>query len=212
MRYYLYQDKDAIKNIYASLENATFALETIEYIEQRCDINAENGFFEAKIHEGIKNGGKIEGGIDGANSRSITKISAYGNLEDIKNIHQNRFYHKLVEHIKKVGGDKANEIRQRDDIDNNRIYFKKGKVLPYVYPKDGNGDYNKREISSNEQSGKDKFALIDDTYLWLNADNISQDISLIGNITDEINTLGYVVKNSTQRSPKVVKVLAMYIE
>jgi len=194
MRYYLYQDRDAIKNIFGSLEDAVFDLETVEYIEERCDINAENGFFEAEIHEGIRSGGRIKGGIDGANSRSVTKSSEYGNLEDIKSIHQNRFYHKLIEGIK------CSESK--------KIYFNKGKVFPYV-----NQINNVDDIENYKSDDKiDKFAVMGNTYLWLISDNILQDIGLIGNITDEVNTLGYIVKHATYTSPQIVKVLAMYIE
>lgn len=154
----------------------------------------ENGRLEAKILEGVLlKGAEIKSGIDGASSNSITKIREYGNLEDIKNIHQNRFYHKLIDRIKK--------------IDNSRIYFNKGKILPCTNNKET------ASINENKNSDKlDKFALIDNTYLWMNSDNITQDIGLISNITNEVYVLGYIVKELTINSPQIVKVLAIYIE
>lgn len=154
----------------------------------------ENGCFKTKIQEGIIQGAVIEGGIDGANTKSVTRISEYGNLEDVKSIHQNRFYHKLIEGIK--------------CLENKKIYFNKGKVIPYINQID---DVN--DIKNYKSDDKiDKFAIMGNTYLWLASENILQDIGLIGNITDEVNTLGYIVKYATYTSPQIVKVLAMYIE
>lgn len=204
MRYYLYEDREAIKNIYGGIEEASLSLQTIEYIDQRCDINTENGFFEAKIHEGIKNGGKIEGGIDGANSRSITKIRAYGNLEDIKSIHQNKFYHNLILEIKKIW-DSENECR----TNGSKIYFNKGRIIPY------SSRINREDLVYNQNldNKSNEFALMGSTYLWLGNDNNNlKDIGLIWNITDEVNVLAYSIKDATRSSPQVVKVLAIYIE
>lgn len=152
----------------------------------------ESGLFGAKIQEGIIQGAIIEGGISGVNNNSITKISEYGNLEDIKGIYQNRFYDKLINRMIEIGG--------------NEIYFNKGKVFKYHIQK-------KDVINGNvEEIKKDKFAVMGNTYLWLNIDNILQDIGLISNITDEVNVLGYIVKKATYRTPQIVKTLAMYIE
>lgn len=154
----------------------------------------ESGLFGAKIQEGIIQGAVIEGGISGNNTNSTTKISEYGNLEDIKSIHQNRFYDKLINNMKK--------------IENDKIYFNRGKIYPYPSQEKIVNEENK----NNRPYKADKFAIMGNTYLWLNTDNILQDISLISNITDEINVLGYIIKRATYNSPQVIKTLAMYIE
>ena len=158
---------------------------------KKCVLIGENGFFAAKTRDGLINGAVLEGSLDGANSNSTTKISEYGNLEDIKSIHQNKFYHKLINEINKISNNCSN---------NTRIYFKKGKLSQYI----GN--------SKKENNSKDKFIIMDGVYLWLSSDNGFQDIELISNITGEVNVLGYIIRDSNGVSPEIVKVLAIYIE
>lgn len=45
MRYYLYQDREAIRNIYGSLECAVFDLERVEYIDENVCFNRREWSF-----------------------------------------------------------------------------------------------------------------------------------------------------------------------
>lgn len=47
MRYYLYEDREAIKNIYGSLEDANFDLETVEYIDEKVCFNRRKWAFRS---------------------------------------------------------------------------------------------------------------------------------------------------------------------
>lgn len=93
---------------------------------------------------------------------------------------------------------------------NSKIYFCKGKVFHYVNKISSVS--NSTEINNNENKGGDSFARQGNTYLWLSNYNSVQNLSIVENITSELNVLGYIVKDITYTSAQVAVVLAMYIE
>ena len=184
MRYYLYRDVELLKEIYSQFVDLRLDLDVIERIDAKT-CSEEEGIFaepEAKLSE--KCDAKVRIGARNNNSSSVTTISEYANMTDIKDIYNKRFYHNLIEDL------------TSKKIKCNGVEIETGKI----------------NCMRSQQEGIDKFVEVNGTYIWYEYDKLSNDIHVLSTITDKIEVIGCVIKEKDSVSPKVIKAIAMYID
>lgn len=184
MRYYLYRDIELLKEIYSQFVNLNLDLDVIERIDAKSCSQEEGIFTEPETKIDGKCDMRVKIGARTANSSNITTISEYANIEDVKDIHNKRFYHNLIENLRK---DKK---------------FPQGICV----------ECGKINCLRNEHDGLDKFIEINGSYIWFENDKMSNDIHILSTITNNIEVIGCVIKDKDNLSPKVIKAIAMYID
>lgn len=184
MRYYLYRDIELLKEIYSQFSNFNLDLDVIERIDAKSCSQEEGIFTEPESKIDGKGDMRIKIGARTANSSNITTISEYANIDDVKDIHNKRFYHNLIESLR------------NDKSHTQGICVECGKM----------------NCLRNEQNGLDKFVEINNTYVWFENDKMSNDIHILSTITKNIEVIGCVIKEKDEISPKVVKAIAMYVD
>ena len=184
MRYYLYRDIELLKEIYSQFTNLNLDLDVIERIDAKSCSQEEGIFTEPETKIDGKCDMRVKIGARTSNSSNVTTISEYANMEDVKDIHNKRFYHNLIENLR-----------------NEKIYSQGICV-----------ECGKMNCLRNEQTGLDKFVEINDTYIWFENDKMSNDIQIISTITKSIEVVGCIIKEQDELSPKVVKAIAMYVD
>ncbi len=183
MRYYLYRDVDLIKEIYSQFIDLDIELDEIDHIDART-IFQEDGIFvepEGKICKEDKNN-RIKMGARSNGSTSITRISDFSNMQDVKEIYNRRFYHKLIENLR-----------------NQKI------KCPGIHIESG-------KINYMQASGEvmDHFIEVNGTYVWFERNKMDNDIQILSRITREIDVIGCLIKEADNDSPKIIKAIAMY--
>ncbi|MDD2627382.1 MAG: hypothetical protein PHR25_00575 [Clostridia bacterium] len=185
MRYYLYRDVDLVKEIYSQFIDLDIELDEIDHIDART-IFQEDGIFvepEGKIckeneDQRIKMGARSNG------STSITRISDFSNMQDVKEIYNRRFYHKLIENLR------CKKIKCPG------IHIEYGKI-------------NYMQLSSDFT---EQFIEVNGTYIWFEYNRMDNNIQILSRITGEINVIGCLIKEANNDSPKIIKAIAMYTE
>lgn len=183
MRYYLYRDIELLKEIYSQFVNLNLDLDVIERIDAKSCSQEEGIFAEPETKLASKCDSRVRIGARTSNSSNITTISEYANIEDVKDIHNKRFYHNLIENLR------------NKKINSQGICIECGKM----------------NCLRNEQEGIDKFVEINGTYIWFECDKMSNDMHVLATITNNIEVIGCVIKEADDFSPKVIKAIAMYI-
>ncbi len=184
MRYYLYRDIELLKEIYSQFANLDLDLDVIERIDARTCSQEEGIFTEPETKIDGKCDMRVKIGARTSNSSNITTISEYANMDDVKAIHNKRFYHNLIENLR------------NKNINSQGICVESGKM----------------NCLRNEQNGLDKFVEINGIYVWFESDKMSNDIHVLSTITNKIEVIGCIIKEGDEISPKVVKAIAMYID
>lgn len=184
MRYYLYRDIDLLKELYSQFNNLRLDLDAIEHID------AKNSYEEQAVavapHSNLLEKCELKLGADARREtgNSVTTISEYVNIEDVKEIYNKRFFHNLI-----------NNIRDK-------------KILC-----DGlcieTGSMNCLRLEENIQ---DKFVIVNGIYVWFDSEKMSNDMRVISSITDNIEVIGVTIKEAAQNSPKVIKAIAIYVD
>ena len=184
MRYYLYRDIELLKEIYSQFTDLNLDLDVIERIDAKSCSQEEGIFTEPETKIDGKCDMRVKIGARTSNSSNVTTISEYANMNDIKDIHNKRFYHNLIENLssKKI-------ICKGVDIECGKI-----------------------NCMRSEQEGIDKFVEVNGTYIWYESDKLSNDIYVLSTITNKIETVGCIIKEKDNFSPKVIKAIAMYID
>lgn len=141
-------------------------------------------FAEPETRLSDKCDAKVRIGARNNNNSSVTTISEYANIIDVKDIYNKRFYHNLIENLK-----------------NKKINCKGVDI-----------ECGKMNCMRSEQEGIDKFVEVNGTYIWFECDKLSNDIHVLSTITDKIEVIGCVIKEKDNISPKVIKAIAMYID
>ena len=184
MRYYLYRDIELLKEIYSQFTNMDLDLDVIERIDAKSVSQEEGIFTEPETKIDGKCDMRVKIGARTSNSSNVTTISEYANMEDIKDIHNKRFYHNLI-----------------DNLTSKKIKCKGLDI-----------ECGKINCMRNEQEGIDKFVEVNGTYIWYEYDKLSNDIHILSTITDKITIIGCVIKEKDDISPKIIKAIAMYID
>jgi hypothetical protein len=211
MRYYIYLDRDFLKDLVSVLDNKDFGLEFVEYILQDTYSNTNAGyvrpFFENLTENGkqfdIENEDKLEikkrdvciskdnvtVSLDKAHTTSKIIQRRYTNIEDITDIKNKGFYDNLIK-----------KIFYSNNRENNRISFDFG----YVEKTDEN--------TRNEYDSKHRIFKLNSNYIWYDESKLKSDMNFICDVFDKVNVISYDINENKQRGTKISKAIAIFIE
>ena len=209
MRYYIYLDKQFLRTLFSIYQNSDFDIEVIEYsvrksftsnnevrvepcIENMCDgeeICRCDTVKEESRSSRNSNLNKERVGVlyDKGNAYNIQTERKYLNIEDISDMKNISFYHKLLGKI-------IDSVRD----DKSRIIEESGYI----------------KICNNEifENEKNNFFMINETFVWFDNTLLQGDISLLSQMACKIKVLGYIMSCKESKNRKIVKAIAMYIE
>ncbi|MBR6689143.1 MAG: hypothetical protein IKL68_03925 [Clostridia bacterium] len=198
--YMIYQDKYALKNIYAQLNIDPPDVGLVSYIgantkrrtrdySMHADYGKSNETNHGKEnHDGYKEKrrdkrGKLGASYIDADESSI--IREYANIQDIKEMNNMLFYRKILRGIIKYCGAK----------DKHPICYIKSKIELYE-------EYNKEE--------EDIFVKMKNDCIWLKKNNMQTSAANMAKIMGEVCLVGYVIEEASADRPRIIKALVIY--
>lgn len=199
IHYYLYKDNDFMKQIYSQIFNDLPDIGIVEYIASKSVSNNVEYKFGGDLENidgedfklddkkcNISNRGKneVRSEVRNSNSKGINHTRIIANIDDVKQIVNTNMYNDIINYI-------INNI---------------SKLNPDLCLMDG-----KLTLLETYDNQEDVFTIVGETYLWLKTKYLDTDIRILSNIVDTVNILGYVIKDKTLTSPKIIKVIAIYI-
>ena len=216
MRYYIYLDKAFLRILFSVKDTSNLEIEVVEYSIKRSFSKSNDIGFEPNIEKNRENENdsmfkfkddmqnrkrksnhdrqRLAVSYNKSNSSNIQTERKYINIEDISQMKNTAFYHKLIE-----------EIRSNSRESNNRIYEETGYITLY--------NENTRDINiSDGINENDGFFRIDDTCIWYDRTLLQGNISLLSKMSCKIKVIGYVINCTDNANKKIVKAIAMYID
>lgn len=199
IHYYLYKDNDFMKQIYSQIFNDLPDIGIVEYIASKSVSNNVEYKFggdlenidgkdlkldDNKCNVSDREKNNIRAEIRNNNSKGINHTRIIANIDDVKQIVNTNMYNDIINYI-------INNI---------------SKLNPDLCLMDG-----KLTLLETYDNQEDVFTIVGETYLWLKTKYLDTDIRILSNIVDTVNILGYVIKDKTLTSPKIIKVIAIYI-
>lgn len=198
--YIIYKDKTFLKDMYAQLFVDFPDVGEIAYIGTNThkltkdySFNGEHGnskdkkksYKDNSFENDIKKEDRHRAGINVCDTKEESQIREYANIQEIKEMNNMLFYKRLIR-------DLVNEcVSKKCD----RLYFISDVVQLYdAYKED-----------------EDIFVKMASSCVWLKRKNIDTTVMNMASVLGSVNMLGYVIKEETVNSPKVVKALAIYI-
>lgn len=171
-----------------------------------CSHGFENSHDHENINEGIgkdkkdernveskrrRNANRLGISLDNSNTYQSSTTRRYINIEDVSQIKNDAFYHKLLNKL-------VDEMKEMN------ICYECGNVVPYrltsrYYNRDGNVDDN------------NEFFKVNDSYIWVDKTKLETDISLLSSIADKMHVIGYNVNENQRLGYKIAKAIAIYI-
>ncbi|MDO4282683.1 MAG: hypothetical protein Q4D02_03525 [Clostridia bacterium] len=210
MRYYIYLDKELLQMLFCTLENTNFDIEVVEYSVRKnygtsnevsidpgiesisdCESSMDKDN-EKKEHRRNKSGNLCKEHIgvsyEHNNSYNVQTEKRYINIEDISNMKNNAFYHKLIKMMN-------SEVEKEDS----RVILETGIILSYH--------------NESIESPKDGFFILNDNYVWFDKTKLNGDIDLLCNMNCKMNVIGYMMNCEKQENCKnILKAIAIFIE
>lgn len=199
IHYYLYKDNDFMKQIYSQIFSDLPDIGIVEYIASKSVSNNVEYKFggdlenidgkdfkldDKKCNVSDREKNNIRAEIRNNNSKGINHTRIIANIDDVKQIVNTNMYNDIINYI--IGNI--------------------SKLNPDLCLMDG-----KLTLLETYDSQEDVFTTVEGTYLWLKTKYLDTDIRILSNIVDNVNILGYVIKDKTITSPKIIKVIAIYI-
>ncbi len=198
--YMIYQDKYALKNIYAQLNIDPPDVGLVSYIgtntkrrtrdySMHSDFGRSNELNHGKEnHDGYKEKrrdkrGKFGTSFGDADESSV--IREYANIQDIKEMNNMLFYRKILRGIIKYCGAK----------DKYPICYIRSKIELY-------DEYNNDE--------EDIFVKMKNDCVWLKKSNLQTSALNMARIMGEVCLVGYVIEEATSDRPRIIKALVIY--
>lgn len=197
--YILYQDKAAIKNIYAQLNMELPDVGVISYIgtntrrqSKDYSFNGEHGFCkerkkeleEKKFCNNNRNENREKAGIVVCDVNESSEIREYANIQEIKEMNNMLFYRQILKKI----------IDYCDAKENYPICYIKATV----------------ELYDLYEEQDDIFVKMEDSCIWLKRKNLDASITTMANVMGEVCLVGYVVDEKKENKPRVIKGLVIY--
>lgn len=199
--YMIYQDKYALKNIYAQLNIDPPDVGLVSYIgtntsrySRDYSLNADFGRSNEtnhgkENHNGYKEKRRDKRGKLGTSYTNVNEASVireYANIQDIKEMNNMLFYRKILRGIIKYCGAK----------DKHPICYIKSKVELY-------DEWNK-------EKGEDIFVKMKGDCVWLKKNNMETSALNMAKIMGEVCLVGYVIEEATVDKPRIIKALVIY--
>lgn len=197
--YMLYQDKAAIKNIYAQLNIELPDVGAISYIganthrqSRDYSFNGEHGYCkerkkdqeERKLCNNNRNENREKAGLVICDVNESSEIREYANIGEIKEMNNMLFYRQILKKI----------IHYCDAKENYPICYIKAQVELY-------GSYEEQE---------DVFVKMKDSCIWLKRKNLETSVTTMANVMGEVCLVGYIVDEAKGDKPRVIKGLVIY--
>lgn len=211
MRYYIYLDKNFIKNIYSAIDNVDFSIDVLEFSEENsfktsnhigvdpevedcCETECEDKDDNKKIRPKrsrslLKKRTNISYAY--SESRDNRKSRRYINIQDVTDIKCFGFYHNLL-------------CRLIDLSREDKMVTVEAGIIEQMYLPSSE--------SLGENSNKLKMFKINDCYVFANKDEMDIDIELLCYSKCKINVAGYILNDNFQNGCALVKALAIYKE
>lgn len=194
MRYYIYIDKDLIKNLIATYGNFNFNIDVVEYSVQKNCGNINNIRVEPRkenmcdADKGNVKRNSTGFGVDSGMTYNVITEEKYINISDISEIKNIEFYHNLIESLRKLKNEATRE--------NSKVVEEEGKI---------------EKIFEN-RSYEDNIFNINNSYVWYDKEKSLIDMNLFSNVCGEVKVLGYNINEDVKRSNKMLKAIAIYVE
>lgn len=211
MRYYMYLDRDFLRNLFSVIDDNNFNIEVVEYslrksvtsnnalsvepcVESGCEHeDSGKNDFEKNNSKFCKddrfNKERLEISYDKSKVCNIETQVKYINIDDVSDIKNTNFYHKLCENIK---------VKSTDN--NSRIIEEKG------YIKIFNGK-NRLKIDNINN-----FFMINNSFVWIDNTKLQGDLELLSQMECEVKVIGYMMNCKKSVDNKILKAIAIYIE
>ncbi|MCX8075055.1 MAG: hypothetical protein N2749_05665 [Clostridia bacterium] len=155
---------------------------------------------EANINKGIEKNKNLKSvglSIDRSDTYQTSSSRKFINIEDISDIKNDNFYHKLVEGL-------YGDLKKYSNI-----CFECGCISPCKLR--NRYEFESEDASSNWDT-KNKFFKINDTYVWIDPEKLGTDLIFLSNIVDNVNVIGYNINEDKDRGYRIIKAVAIYIE
>ena len=194
MRYYIYIDKDLIKNLIATYGNFNFNIDVVEYSVQKNCGNINNIRVEPRkenmcdADKGNVKRNSTGFGVDSGMTYNVITEEKYINISDISEIKNIEFYHNLIESLRKLKNGATRE--------NSKVVEEEGKI---------------EKIFEN-RSYEDNIFNINNSYVCYDKEKSLIDMNLFSNVCGEVKVLGYNINEDAKRSNKMLKAIAIYVE
>lgn len=184
IHYYLYRDDELIKSIYSQISEVIPELGIIEYIGGDTQNYTKDYRVEA-LEENNKDKQKeyLKSEIKMCKMNGSAILREYANINDIKEIKQNSFYNNIVNEI-------ANNCNSCKEL----VYIKNNIE---TYP-----SFNKQQ---------EVFLKMGNNCIWIKKELVVSDIASISKLMGELNLVGYILKEETINTPKIIRAIAIYL-
>lgn len=211
MRYYIYLDRDFLRNLFSVIDDSDFNIEVVEYslrksvtsnnalsvepcIENGCGCeDSDKSDFEKNNSKFCKDEKfkkeKIGVSYDKSKICNVETQIKYINIDDVSDIKNTSFYHKLCE-----------SIRGKVSEANSRIIEERGYIKLYS----GESRFE-IEDSSN-------FFMLNNTFVWIDNTKLQGDLKILSQMGCEVSVIGYMMNCKEGVSNKILKAIAIFIE
>jgi len=197
--YMIYQDKNALKNIYAQLNIELPDVGVVAYIGTNTKRQSKDYSFngeDSNCRERKKDKKNIDvclnrridirkkAGVNICDVNESSEIREYANIQEIKEMNNMLFYRQILRSIIKYCGAK----------DKYPICYIKGQV----------------ELYDSYKESEDIFIKMNGSCVWLKRSNMDTDVNNLANIMGEVCLVGYVIEQATENKPRIIKALVIY--
>ena len=210
MRYYVYLDKELLQTLFSVVEDTNFDIEVVEYsvrknygtsneisIAPGCE-NISDSEVGTEKNKDDKENKRIKSGnickehigvsYEHNNSYNIQTEKRYINIEDIANMKNNAFYHKLIKMMNK-------EVEKEDS----RVVMERGIICALR--------------NNSVENVKDGFFIINNNYIWFDKSKLNEDINLFCSMNCQMNVIGYMINCEVkEEGGNILKAIAIFIE
>lgn len=212
MRYYIYLDREFLRILFSVTGDDNFNIEVLEYSlrksittnnelsvepslenindsENSCRNETEKSNLK-QLKESEFNKERVEVSYDKSKSCNVQTEIKYINIEDVTDIKNTGFYHKLLEDLRKSSKD-----------NNSRIIEEVG------YIKIENG-LSRIEVKEDN----DDFFMINESFVWIDNTKLQGNLKLLSLMGCEIKVIGYMMNCKNSKNGKILKAIAIFIE
>lgn len=198
--YMLYQDKNFLKDIFAQIFIDFPDVGEIAYIgasshkltreysldgEQSNTLDRRNNFKEEQCERNKKNDTRKRARLNICDTNEESQIREYANIKEIKEMNNMLFYKQLLKGL----------VKQYGEGKCNNLYYIKDKIQMY----------------DKFEETEDIFVRMDGCCIWIKRAFLDTTAINIANVMGTVNMIGYVLKEESESSPRVIKAIAIYI-
>ena len=198
--YIIYEDKSFLKDIYSQVFDSLPDVGEIAYIgasthkfSKDYSLNGENidckdnkeTNKDINCEKGLRKENRHRAGVNILDVKEESEIREYANIKEIKEMNNKLFYKQLIRNL----------VYKCINKECNKLSYIKDRIRLY----------------DSYKEDEDIFVKMGDSCIWLKKSNMDTSIINMANIIGDVNMLGYIIKEETTSTPRVIKVLAIYV-